>query len=192
LSRACNCNAINDLRWTGRNARGTAQIGAGGHENIRGLTVFQRHRNHATTDAALLRKIPDSKKAIVRYCNHQRRTRDDFAPERPSKRKGSGAEEKKSKQPTPDGDFHYLKNIYKITSSTTSKWSRGSGRHTYSISIQRKLCRLTLIDKTLLVHDSALHDLYQKLLPLLSPPPEPPRRGNWSGSSTMPGRANHR
>jgi ORF6N domain len=38
------------------------------------------------------------------------------------------------------------------------------------------LKRLAEIDKTLLVHDSALHDLYQKLLPLLSPPPEPPRR----------------
>ncbi len=37
--------------------------------------------------------------------------------------------------------------------------------------------RLAEIDKTLLVHDSALHDLYQKLLPLLSPPPpELPRR----------------
>lgn len=38
------------------------------------------------------------------------------------------------------------------------------------------LKRLAEIDKTLLVHDSALHNLYQKLLPLLSPPPEPPRR----------------
>jgi hypothetical protein len=39
------------------------------------------------------------------------------------------------------------------------------------------LKRLAEIDKTLLVHDSALHDLYQKLLLLLSPAPEPPRRG---------------
>jgi hypothetical protein len=38
------------------------------------------------------------------------------------------------------------------------------------------LKRLAEIDKTLFVHDSALHDLYQKLLPLLSPPPEPIRR----------------
>jgi hypothetical protein len=39
------------------------------------------------------------------------------------------------------------------------------------------LKRLAEIDKTLLVHDSALLDLYEKLLPLLSPsPPEPPRR----------------
>ncbi len=38
------------------------------------------------------------------------------------------------------------------------------------------LKRLAEIDKTLLVHDSALHDLYRKLLPLLSPPPQPPRR----------------
>ena len=38
------------------------------------------------------------------------------------------------------------------------------------------LKRLAEIDKTLFVHDSALHDLYQKLLPLLSPQPEPSRR----------------
>ena len=38
------------------------------------------------------------------------------------------------------------------------------------------LKRLAEIDKTLLLHDSALRDIYQKLLPLLSPPPEPPRR----------------
>jgi hypothetical protein len=38
------------------------------------------------------------------------------------------------------------------------------------------LKRLAEIDETLLVHDSALRDVYQKLLPLLSPPPDPPRR----------------
>jgi hypothetical protein len=38
------------------------------------------------------------------------------------------------------------------------------------------LKRLAEIDKSLLVHDSALRDLYHKLLPLLAPPPEPPRR----------------
>jgi hypothetical protein len=38
------------------------------------------------------------------------------------------------------------------------------------------LKRLAEIDKTLLLHDSALRDIYQELLPLLSPPPEPPRR----------------
>ena len=38
------------------------------------------------------------------------------------------------------------------------------------------LKRLAEIDKELLVHDSALCDIYQKLLPLLSPPPDPPRR----------------
>ena len=36
--------------------------------------------------------------------------------------------------------------------------------------------RLAEIDKTLLQHDSALRDIYRKLLPLLQPPPEPPRR----------------
>ena len=38
------------------------------------------------------------------------------------------------------------------------------------------LKRLAEIDKTLLLHDSALRDIYQKLRPLLAPPPEPPRR----------------
>jgi hypothetical protein len=38
------------------------------------------------------------------------------------------------------------------------------------------LKRLAEIDKSLLVHDSALRDIYQKLLPLLSPSPDPPRR----------------
>ncbi len=37
------------------------------------------------------------------------------------------------------------------------------------------LKRLAEIDKTLLVHDKALRDIYQKLLPLLQPPPEPPK-----------------
>lgn len=39
------------------------------------------------------------------------------------------------------------------------------------------LKRLAEIDKTLLEHDSALRDLYRKLLPLLAPPPDPPKRG---------------
>jgi hypothetical protein len=38
------------------------------------------------------------------------------------------------------------------------------------------LKRLAEIDKTLLLQDSALRDIYQKLLPLLSPPPETTRR----------------
>jgi len=38
------------------------------------------------------------------------------------------------------------------------------------------LKRLAEIDKSLLVHDAALSDLYRKLLPLLAPPPEKPRR----------------
>jgi len=38
------------------------------------------------------------------------------------------------------------------------------------------LKRLAEIDKSLIVHDSALRDIYQKLLPLLSPPPDPSRR----------------
>ena len=37
------------------------------------------------------------------------------------------------------------------------------------------LKRLAEIDKTLLVHDKALRDIYQKLLPLLQPPPETPK-----------------
>ena len=38
------------------------------------------------------------------------------------------------------------------------------------------LKRLAEIDKTLLEHDTALRDVYYKLLPLLAPQPEPPRR----------------
>src|SRR5205823_13358963 len=38
------------------------------------------------------------------------------------------------------------------------------------------LKRLAEIDRTLLQHDTALRDIYQKLLPLLAPPPERPRR----------------
>ena len=36
--------------------------------------------------------------------------------------------------------------------------------------------RLAEIDKTLLRHDASLRDIYHKLLPLLQPPPEPPKR----------------
>ena len=38
------------------------------------------------------------------------------------------------------------------------------------------LRRLTEIDEALLRHDAALRDVYQKLLPLLQPPPDPPKR----------------
>jgi hypothetical protein len=38
------------------------------------------------------------------------------------------------------------------------------------------LKRLAEIDRTLLQHDAALRDVYRKLLPLLQPPPDPPRR----------------
>ena len=38
------------------------------------------------------------------------------------------------------------------------------------------LKRLAEIDKTLLEHDSALRDVYRKLLPMLQPPPEPSKR----------------
>jgi len=37
------------------------------------------------------------------------------------------------------------------------------------------LKRLAEIDQTLLLHDEALRDIYQKLLPLLQPPPDPPK-----------------
>jgi hypothetical protein len=37
------------------------------------------------------------------------------------------------------------------------------------------LKRLSEIDKTLLLHDAALRDIYHKLLPLLAPPPESPK-----------------
>jgi hypothetical protein len=38
------------------------------------------------------------------------------------------------------------------------------------------LKRLAEIDRRLLQHDGALRDIYRKLLPLLQPPPEPPKR----------------
>jgi hypothetical protein len=37
------------------------------------------------------------------------------------------------------------------------------------------LKRVAEIDKTLLLHDAALRDVYQKLRPLLEPPPVPPK-----------------
>ena len=46
--------------------------------------------------------------------------------------------------------------------------------------------RLAQIDNTLFLHDSALRDLYQKLRPLLAPPPEPekPRIGFYPQNKT--------
>jgi len=38
------------------------------------------------------------------------------------------------------------------------------------------LKRLAEIDRTLLLHDSALRDVYKKLRPLLAPPPVPPKK----------------
>jgi hypothetical protein len=38
------------------------------------------------------------------------------------------------------------------------------------------LKRLAEIDGTLLEHDTALREIYHKLVPLLAPPPEPPRK----------------
>ena len=38
------------------------------------------------------------------------------------------------------------------------------------------LKRLAEIDKSLLQHDASLRDIYRKLLPLLQPEPQPPRR----------------
>lgn len=48
------------------------------------------------------------------------------------------------------------------------------------------LKRLAEIDKTLLEQDSALRDIYAKLLPLLQPPPEPPRRRIGFNQETTP------
>ncbi len=47
------------------------------------------------------------------------------------------------------------------------------------------LRRLAEIDRTLLQHDASLRDIYHKLLPLLQPPPAPPKRpiGFTSGDS---------
>ena len=43
---------------------------------------------------------------------------------------------------------------------------------------QAILKRLAEIDKSLLQHDTALRDVYRKLLLLLKPPPDPPERRN--------------
>ena len=37
-------------------------------------------------------------------------------------------------------------------------------------------CRLAEIDKTLLEHNGALSVIWEQLQPLLTPPPEPPRK----------------
>jgi hypothetical protein len=37
------------------------------------------------------------------------------------------------------------------------------------------LKRLAEIDKTLLINDATLREIYQQLRPLLAPPPEPPK-----------------
>jgi hypothetical protein len=49
------------------------------------------------------------------------------------------------------------------------------------------LKRLTEIDRTLLEHDSVLRDIYRKLLPLLQPLPDPPKRRIGSGWTTNDG-----
>lgn len=36
--------------------------------------------------------------------------------------------------------------------------------------------RLAVIDQTLLTHDTALRDIYQRIKSLLLPPPDPPRK----------------
>lgn len=45
-----------------------------------------------------------------------------------------------------------------------------------AISNEMLARRLAEIEKTVLSHDSALRDLYNKIRPLLLPPPEPPKR----------------
>ena len=36
--------------------------------------------------------------------------------------------------------------------------------------------RLAEVEKTLVTHDAALRDIYQRIKPLLLPPPDPPRK----------------
>jgi hypothetical protein len=48
--------------------------------------------------------------------------------------------------------------------------------HEHGAANTAVLARLAEIDKTLLRHDAALRDVYQKLLPLLQPPTDPPKR----------------
>lgn len=52
--------------------------------------------------------------------------------------------------------------------------------------------RLTDIEKTLLSHDTALRNLYQKIRPLLLPPPDPPRkRIGFQAYPSEPGNQSH-
>lgn len=52
------------------------------------------------------------------------------------------------------------------------------------LAVNREILkRLMEIDKTLLQHDSVLRDIYRKLLPLLQPPSEPPKRRIGFGSA---------
>jgi hypothetical protein len=54
------------------------------------------------------------------------------------------------------------------------------------------LKRLAEIDRTLLMHDAALRDIYEKLLPLLTPP-QPPRKdiGFHVKEASVPYRVGH-
>ena len=64
---------------------------------------------------------------------------------------------------------------------TSSKRHRGAAYRPYAftehgaIMAATVLKRLAEIDQTLLLHDGALRDIYQKLRPLLEPPPQPPK-----------------
>jgi ORF6N domain-containing protein len=53
---------------------------------------------------------------------------------------------------------------------------RGETKRSQSATTSRKRRRKTHRPWAFTEHDTALRDIYQKLLPLLAPPPEPPRR----------------
>jgi len=58
-----------------------------------------------------------------------------------------------------------------------SQFATGSHRLREQVAANTAILkRLAEIDNTLLQHDSALRDLYRKLLPLLQPPADPPKR----------------
>lgn len=64
----------------------------------------------------------------------------------------------------------------KICTAIGAGQSRQRARTYNTTNIEGRIRGMAEIDKTLLQHDSALRDVYRKFLPLLQPPPEPPKR----------------
>src|SRR5947208_11367320 len=90
LFRSCNDDAVTDFRESLRIDSG-AQIDSSCSENIHGPAriAAQVHPDHAALGASFLSKICDLKEVIVRHCDCDRRSRNDFALESARKDKAS-------------------------------------------------------------------------------------------------------